>query len=289
MLAINVGSTLDPPHVPGKLVLSMRPLGRLRQAWEALLADFEQRRRADPFTVTVVGGGAAGVEALLGCLARLRSLQPTRKFNGRLVTRSSTILPGFPARTIAITERALERASVDIFCCSELTPSHAEASDLILWATGAQAHGWQRASGLTLSERGFIRVDEYLRSVSHPNVFAVGDCAEWSAPLPKAGVFSVRMGPYLTHNVRVALGAPGTLRKYRPQSRFLVLLATGDRRAIASRGGWSAGSSRLVGRLMWRWKDHIDRKFLSHFRIETQPTTGGKGQPPRSIIKEAGA
>ena len=54
--------------------------------------------------------------------------------------------------------------------------------DLLLWATGAQAHDWQvdpsRRGGLVTGAQGFIRVDAQLRSVSHPDVFAAGDCTE---------------------------------------------------------------------------------------------------------------
>lgn len=276
VVSLNVGSTLTPPAPAGVLVLSLRPLGKLRHAWETLLSQIDHSTHATtPFSVTAVGGGAAGIEALLGCLARLRTLQPGRTFHARLLTRSGTILPGFPPRAIRAAQKALRAAGAEIIVDRELDDAVARSSDLILWATGAEAHAWQRASKLSLSARGFIRVDENLRSVSHPEVYAVGDCAEWAVPLPKAGVYSVRMGPTLAHNVRVAVGAPGTLNAYRPQRRFLALLATGDRRAIASRGGWSA-SGRFIGRLLWLWKDHIDRKFLSHFVVEAGNPSGGQ-------------
>lgn len=282
--SINVGSTLSPPAPDGALVLSLRPLGKLRQAWETLLAQIERSPQTEtPFTVTAVGGGAAGIEALLGCLARLRSLQPKRSFRARLLTRSGSILPGFPPRAIRAALKALRAVNAEVIVDKELDEATARSSDLILWATGAEAHAWQRATPLSLSERGFIRIDANLRSVSHPNIFAVGDCAEWADPLPKAGVYSVRMGPALTHNVRVALGEAGKLKAYRPQRRFLALLATGDRRAIAARGNWSA-SGRIVGRLLWHWKDHIDRKFLSHFVFGNGRPRGGK----RSAQPDAG-
>ena len=147
-------------------------------------------------------------------------------------------------------------------------------SDVVLWATGAEAHDWQRDPGrrgtLAVDDAGFIRIDARLRSVSHPQIFAVGDCARWPGPgLPKAGVHAVRMGPVLGRNLRVALGEPGMLVTHHPQRRFLALLATGDRRAIASRGALGA-----EGAWAWRWKDRIDRRFLDQFRaLPAMPRT----------------
>ena len=162
-------------------------------------------------------------------------------------------------------QRALVRAGVTLQLGTAWSEHLAAGSDLVLWATGAEAHAWQRDAarrgGLAVSERGFIRIDPLLRSVSHPQVYAVGDCAEWASPLPKAGVYAVRMGPVLTRNLRAALGQ-GSAAAYVPQHRFLALLATGDGRAIASRGGF--GTS---GRWVWRWKDHIDRSFVRRFHL----------------------
>jgi NADH dehydrogenase FAD-containing subunit len=110
--------------------------------------------------------------------------------------------------------------------------------------------------------QGFVRIDAQLRSVSHPDIFASGDCASWAgAGLPKAGVHAVRMGPVLAANLRAALqGDAGALRTHRPQQHFLALLATADGRAIASRGPFGAS-----GAWAWRWKDRIDRRFLAQF------------------------
>lgn len=47
-----------------------------------------------------------------------------------------------------------------------------------------------------------------------------------------------------------------------PQKDFLILLGTGDRRALASRG-----ALRLpLHPWLWRWKDDIDQKFMDQFR-----------------------
>lgn len=269
LLSLNVGATLTPPApVGGMRVLSMRPLGELRMAWEAVLGDPALSAGDGPLRVTAVGGGAAGVESLLATLTRLRSVQPGRAVQGQLVSRGNALLPDMAPGAVRAAHAALAAAGVSVQLDSACTDNVLRASDLLLWATGAQAHAWQRDCGLAVSERGFIRIDDHLRCVSHPQVYAVGDCAEWATPLPKAGVFAVRMGPVLSHNLRAALQA-GVPQAYSPQRRFLALLATADGRAIASWGRLSA-----QGRWLWRWKDHIDRAFLQRFVLPspTQPT-----------------
>jgi pyridine nucleotide-disulfide oxidoreductase family protein len=264
-LSLNVGSTLQPPQLPGQRLLSMRPLGRLHEATEALWPQLAAQRESRPFVVTAIGGGAAGFESLLAVLHRLRTLMPGRPVLGRLVSSGSTLLPGMAPGAVRHAVQALQRAGVQLQLGTDWQPGPAEDSDLLLWATGAVAHDWQRdpgrRGGLAASERGFIRIDAQLRSVSHPDIFAVGDCAEWATPLPKAGVYAVRMGPVLAHNLRAVLDGQA-LQTYRPQAKFLALLATGNGRAIASRGRWSA-----QGRWLWRWKDHIDRGFVRRFEV----------------------
>jgi NADH dehydrogenase FAD-containing subunit len=161
-------------------------------------------------------------------------------------------------------QQALQRIGARLQLGTALTPASAAGQDLLLWATGAQAQAWQRDAArrgrLAVDAAGFVRVDARLQSVSHPRVFAVGDCAAFDPPLPKAGVFAVRQGPVLTAQLRAALAGAAAPPAYRPQRRFLVLLATGDGRAIASRGRlWAEG------RWVMRWKDHIDRGFIAGF------------------------
>lgn len=261
LLSLNVGSTLMPPEgLPGR-VLALRPLGELRKAWDELLA--QQAGGAAPISeITAVGGGAAGVESLLAALARLRPLQPGRPILGRLVTRGE-LLPGLAPGAVRAARAALAAAGVQVLGTADFDPARAAPDGLLLWATGAQAHPWQRHSDLATSGRGFFEIDRHLRCLGQPHVFAVGDCADWAPPLPKAGVYAVRMGPVLAANLRATLqGLP--LQEYMPQHRFLALLATADERAIAARGRWSL-HGRWLGRWAWRWKDHIDRAFLARF------------------------
>jgi selenide,water dikinase len=135
------------------------------------------------------------------------------------------------------------------------------AVDRILWATSAAVQPWLAASGLACDERGFVLIDDRLRSTSHPFVFAAGDCATQAAHRrPKSGVFAVRQGPPLATNLRRMLrGEP--LRRFVPQREALSLISTGGRHAVASRGVLV-----LEGDWVWRWKDRIDRHFMARYR-----------------------
>jgi selenide,water dikinase len=133
-------------------------------------------------------------------------------------------------------------------------------ADLIIAALGAAAPEWPRESGLAVDEQGFIAVNRHLQSTSHPFVFAAGDCASMiDASVPKSGVYAVRAGPVLGENI-LRLMTKRRMGSFRPQGRALYLLSAGGQDAV---GVW--GPLVFDGAWVWRWKDRIDRKFISRF------------------------
>ena len=119
-----------------------------------------------------------------------------------------------------------------------------------------------RASGLPTDAKGFLLVDDTLAVQGIPGLFGGGDAVSLAtAPkTPKAGVYAVRMGPFLAKNLAAYLaGTP--LASYTPQDTFLALLNTGDGRAILSRGQLATS-----GRWAMRLKDKIDRGFMRRFQ-----------------------
>jgi selenide,water dikinase len=154
------------------------------------------------------------------------------------------------ARVVAITETQVQ--------CQDRPPIGCDAAILV---TGAAPAAWLADSGLALDARGFVRVDEQLRSVSHPQVFAAGDVASIDGHrLAKSGVFAVRQGPILSDNLQRAVDGRALMR-YRPQRRTLSLISTGDHHAVASWGQLSA-----EGAWAWHLKDWIDRRWMRKYQ-----------------------
>ena len=77
--------------------------------------------------------------------------------------------------------------------------------NVAIWATGAEPQSVTAEGDLEVL-KGFFRVNKYLQSTSHPNVFGGGDCITMEdyvdKPYPtKAGVYAVRAGPILSENI----------------------------------------------------------------------------------------
>jgi len=262
LCSIDVGITSAMPALPGftDYAVPAKPLGGFARAWQNYLDG------TGPGHVAVIGAGIAGTELALAMAYALRrrgrdaqvtlidqsaALSDTRaraanKLRSQLTGQGIELLEYSPVERV-------ERGGVI------LAGGRKVKADFITGAAGARPHDWIAATGLDLTE-GFITVNAQLQSGDRA-VFAVGDCAHLDqAPRPKAGVYAVRQAPVLYDNLRAALtGKP--MRAYTPQKEYLKLISLGQKHAVAERFGLAPS-----GRLMWRWKDHIDRKFMRQFR-----------------------
>ncbi|MBI1357192.1 MAG: selenide, water dikinase SelD [Acidobacteria bacterium] len=281
VLSIDIGSNPARNEVPGaeRYATAVKPIGRLVAKWEAVIARTLEAKGA--WRIGVVGAGAAGVEVTLAMQYRLREL--LRAVPGaadpefHLFSSSPDVLPSHNRWVRSKFGRILEERGVRVHPASRVTSVTAEGVvdqgggfhplDEVLWTTQAAAQSWPAEAGLQVDERGFIQVDDTLQSLSHPNVLAAGDVATMvNHPREKAGVFAVRQGPPLAENVRrLLLGRRP--ERFRPQKRFLSLVSTGDKYAVASRSFWA-----LEGGWVWNWKDSIDRKFMAKFGEELPKT-----------------
>ena len=283
VLSIDIGSTPNTLLVPGAkdYAIPAKPVPQFLNYWQELLT----QRKNNPeqlLRLAIVGGGAGGVELALNMQWGLlkeegknsefleidlihsgRELLPNhnilvrRRFQEILISRGIQLYLG---ETVSKIEPLLrhDRALLPyrLYCESGLTKEY----DRVFWVTQASAAHWLKESGISTDNNGFILVNDYLQSLSHPQIFAAGDIATMiNHPRPKAGVFAVRQGKPLYHNLcRFLQDKP--LKPFYPQQQYLSLIGTGDKSAIASRGIFMWESP-----LLWQWKDRIDREFMQQF------------------------
>ena len=273
--SINIGSVPVTEDVPGarENVIPVKPVAQFLAHWDRMRARILER--GGDARIGVVGGGAAGVEMTLAMQYRLQQSLVARGLDTQglrfhLFTESEEILSTHNPRVRSKYRRVLEERGIEVYTGRRVVavePGRVKCEDdfdlcldEILWMTRAGAGGWAAGSGLDVDEHGFICVNDFLQSTSHPMIFAAGDIASMvNHPRPKAGVFAVRQGPPLAENLRRAL-LDRPLKPFVPQKQFLSLISTGDRYAVASRSGWA-----LEGGVVWQWKDWIDRRFMAKF------------------------
>jgi NADH dehydrogenase FAD-containing subunit len=174
-LVYGLGSVADTAAVPGVEDHAYA----LNSADDAeLLAD--RLARLGRGTVVVGGSGLTGIESAAEIADRYPEL------NVVLLGRQE---PGAAMRpgAKAYLRSALERLHVHVRSGIEVVkvlPGSVElaggevlAADVVLWTSGTRVSPLAAAAGLRVDERGRIVTDATLRSVSHPQVYAVGDAA----------------------------------------------------------------------------------------------------------------
>jgi selenide, water dikinase len=288
LLSVNIGSTPQTDSVPGagEHTVPVKPIHRFNDRWLALLDRVTRHQGA--MRIAVVGGGAGGVELTLAMQYRLRNEltalgRDPDSLQFDLFTLTADVLPTHNARVRRRFDRVLAARCVRVHRNAEvvrvadhrLTTRAGEAveADEIVWVTAAAGAAWLAETGLERDERGFLCVNDHLQTVTDPRIFAAGDVASQAGhPREKAGVLAVRHGPPLAANLRRAL-AGRALMRYRPQRKWLALITTGDRRAVASRG-----SLDFEGDWIWRWKDRIDRRFMARYN-DIGPSARPADQP----------
>ncbi|WP_327352439.1 NAD(P)/FAD-dependent oxidoreductase [Streptomyces sp. NBC_01304] len=241
-----VGSTVRP--LPGTV-----PIGTWEGAEEA-----REALAALPAgsTVTVVGGGATGIETASE-VAEARS-----DLKVRIV--GSSVAESYSGTARQLVRTGLERLGVDIVDdgVAEVTAgsgrfdgavrlrSGAElASDLTLWAIVGGVPDLAARSGLDVDAEGLAIVDASLRSVSDERIFVIGDCAA----IPGARMSCQSAGPQGSHAVgalvRLAKGeAP---ESYTPKYAARCV-SLGRKNAVAqfTHGDDSLKDSKVSGRVL---------------------------------------
>ena len=277
--SINVGITAG-LNVPGFSTygISAKPLNAYADRWNIFKSQVVKGYTTPD--VVVIGGGVAGCELAMamayalqakGISPRVTVIELGSQISGVGSKVQHQILMAMANLGIVI------KTGLKVVGVTEnqvLLDGHQPiAATLCVGAAGGVAQDWITQTNLPQKD-GFIKVSSDLGVVGDDALFAVGDCALMAnGLLPKAGVFAVRAAPILHHNMRATL--TGKKRNHwKPQKKYLKLISVGEKSAIAEKMGVA-----IAGRLMWLWKNKIDRAFMKRLRDFPEmvsPTVAGE-------------
>jgi selenide,water dikinase len=267
--SINIG--IRPQMIPAigqnsRDVFYLKPISKLIEKWQSLATQFTKDKAE--LDLTIIGGGAAAFEIAVACRRHFKTL----KTKIRIVTGKRPLLSDQNNRVQKLARESLELNSIS---CIEgqrvktildkklLFEDGSElARQIIFVGVSAQAPEIFRNSNLKVNAGGFVQVNQFLQVLGHENLFAAGDCCEFTPrPLAKAGVFAVREGPILFENIKAKIMNQSQLIEYVPQKHWLSILVSGESKAILCYRNFA-----IRGRIAWLLKDYIDRRFMRRFQ-----------------------
>ncbi|GAA3500399.1 FAD-dependent oxidoreductase [Streptomyces prasinosporus] len=244
-----------------------------------LLAD--RLARLGSGTVVVAGGGLTGVESAAEIAGRhpeldvvlLGRTEPGAGMNRRAGAHLRAALDrlGVRVRSGAEVAKVLPDAV-------ELAGGETVAADVVLWTSGTRVSPLAAAAGLAVDGRGRVVTDAALRSVSHPEVYAIGDAA---AIRQGYGVMHGTCQGGMPTGVHAALSIDRVLRGRRPKPfRFgyyhtPVSLGRDDAVVQFTRPDGSPRRICLTGRAAVRYKETVTASpWPTYGRMKKMPASG---------------
>ncbi|MFD7031675.1 NAD(P)/FAD-dependent oxidoreductase [Streptomyces sp. NPDC059917] len=215
-------------------------------------------------SVTVVGGGLTGLEAATEFAEARPDLDVHLAARGVLGDWLSEKGRAHVRRVLdGLGVTVHEHASVEAVEADRVTTGDGRTvpADVTVWTTGFAVHPIARATTLEHTDNGQIVVDSTMRSVSHPDVYAVGDAAMAMGPGDKPLRMSCASGIPMAWQAADALAArltgaevPGIGIRYTQQcvslgrTNGLIQFVTADDRAV---------ERALTGRTAARYKEMV--------------------------------
>jgi NADPH-dependent 2,4-dienoyl-CoA reductase/sulfur reductase-like enzyme len=259
-LMIATGAERITPSIPGVDATGVLGVRNLDDGGE-MLAALER----DPQHVVIVGGGYVGIE--MAEALRGRGLRVT------VATSGDQPMSNLDPDMGVLVARAMREAGVDVHVDARLTHVLTDAAgaargitlqsrtgttlelpaDLVVLGLGVRpASGLAEAAGIAIGETGGIQTDASMRSRSHPNIWAAGDCVETIHRVSLAPT-AIALGTHANKQGRVAgtnLGGghatfPGVIGTAATRFRGLEIARTGLSEAQARLAGFATYSTRI--------------------------------------------
>ena len=270
-LVVALGASTNDGLIPGSSsALTFKTMAdalvlrnQLIECFERADAAADATERRECLTIVVIGGGLVGTE-LVGELTAfaddvLRFYPRIRRDEVcfRLFEAGARILPEIDAKLAAIAARVLERRGVVVQASTAvrsiekgrvLLENDTIGAATIVLAAGIVPSAVASAIPVVRDQRGRIAVDATMRSRSHPQVWALGDCAAIPGPdgrpYPALAQHAIREARHLAENI-------GAVIDGRAPSAFMfrslgTMASLGHTRAVALVFG-----VRLTGFLAW--------------------------------------
>ncbi|MDY6805324.1 MAG: NAD(P)/FAD-dependent oxidoreductase [Cyanobacteriota bacterium] len=259
-----------PPLKTVENALEMRR--RILEAYEQAEKESDPEKRRALLTFVIVGGGPTGVE-LAGALAELAYKKFKRDFRNFdtgetrifLVEGMERVLPPFAPELSAKAETGLRELGVTVRTKSLVTniedgkvtvrsgdETEEIEAETVLWAAGVKASGMGKAiasrTGASVDRAGRVVVEKDLSVPGHPNIFVIGDLANYphqgEKPLPGVAPVAMQQGCYAANAIKKRLK-----NKTLPAFKYIdygSLAVIGRNRAVVDLKFW-----RFSGFLAW--------------------------------------
>jgi NADH dehydrogenase len=198
-------------------------------------------------SVTVVGGGATGVETA-GTLAELRNIALATAYPDidrsrvhiKLVEQAPALLAPYAPTLQEYAHQQLLNRGIEVrlnATIKEITADHVILSDgehlpsdVTVWAAGITGPAVIKDWGLPQGRGGRIEVGPDLRISGHDRIFAIGDIALTSDPLPQLAQPSLQMGRFAGEQItRLEAGKPTGTFAYHDKG---IMATIGRRSAV---------------------------------------------------------
>ncbi|MFJ7017916.1 NAD(P)/FAD-dependent oxidoreductase [Streptomyces sp. NPDC101117] len=241
----------------------------------------ERLARLGSGTVVVVGSGLTGVESAAEIAERHPELNVVllgRQEPGATMNRKAGSYVRDALGRLGIHVRVGVEVVKVLPDAVEAADGENIAADVVLWTSGTRTSRLAAAAGLTVDERGRIVSDAALRSVSHPDVYAIGDAA---AIRQGYGVMHGTCQGGMPTGVHAALSIDRALRGRQPKPfRFgyyhtPVSLGRQDAVVQFTRPDDSPRRFCLTGRTAVRYKETVTASpWPTYGRMKKMPASG---------------
>ncbi|GAA2407515.1 NAD(P)/FAD-dependent oxidoreductase [Streptomyces viridochromogenes] len=241
----------------------------------------ERLARLGSGTVVVVGSGLTGVESAAEIAERHPELNVVllgRQEPGATMNRKAGSYVRDALGRLGIHVRVGVEVVKVLPDAVEAADGENIAADVVLWTSGTRTSRLAAAAGLTVDECGRIVTDAALRSVSHPDVYAIGDAA---AIRQGYGVMHGTCQGGMPTGVHAALSIDRVLRGRQPKPfRFgyyhtPVTLGRQDAVVQFTRPDDSPRRFCLTGRTAVRYKETVTASpWPTYGRMKKMPASG---------------